>query len=189
MSNENMKIWDAVCKTDPKFTKKVSQRGGFTTIDAYYQIQQATELWGPYGSSWGLSDIVYSYRENIVILAAKFRYPGGVFEIGNSISFTVIKKAGKPAEPDDEFIKKIETNTISKALSRLGFSADVFVGKFDDARYVAEINKEFGNPEPTKAAPPIATSIPKPGATPAPSVLKGVPPMPGGSLQTQIPKP
>ena len=49
-----------------------------------------------------------------------------------------------------EFIKKLETNTISKALSRLGFGADVFLGKFDDSRYIQELNEKFGNEVRTK---------------------------------------
>ena len=54
MTNQ-MEIWNSNCTTNPAFTKYVKQRGGFTAIDAYYQIRQATELWGPYGASWGLT--------------------------------------------------------------------------------------------------------------------------------------
>ena len=44
---------------------------------------------------------------------------------------------------DDNFAKKIETDTLTKAISKLGFNADIFMGKFDDVRYLAEITKEF----------------------------------------------
>jgi len=43
-----------------------------------------------------------------------------------------------PSKSDDDFAKKMETNTVSKALSKLGFSADVFLGKFDDNKYVVD---------------------------------------------------
>ena len=36
---------------------------------------------------------------------------------------------------DDEAPKKLETNTISKALSKLGFASDVFEGRFDKQGY------------------------------------------------------
>ena len=49
---------------------------------------------------------------------------------------------------DDNFAKKLETDTLTKAISKLGFNADIFMGKFDDTKYLAEIKKEFA--EPTK---------------------------------------
>jgi hypothetical protein len=44
---------------------------------------------------------------------------------------------------DNDFAKKAETNTMSKALSKLGFSADIFMGEFDDKDYVEAITNEF----------------------------------------------
>jgi hypothetical protein len=46
---------------------------------------------------------------------------------------------------DDNFAKKLETDALTKAISKLGFNADIFMGKFDDQRYLDEVNKEFGN--------------------------------------------
>jgi hypothetical protein len=48
---------------------------------------------------------------------------------------------------DDNFAKKIETDALTKAISKLGFNADIFLGKFDDVRYVAEMNAEFNKVE------------------------------------------
>jgi uncharacterized protein YllA (UPF0747 family) len=39
--------------------------------------------------------------------------------------------------------KKIETDTLTKAISKLWFNADIFMGKFDDLRYIEEMNEEF----------------------------------------------
>jgi hypothetical protein len=50
---------------------------------------------------------------------------------------------------DDQFAKKVETDTLTKAISKLGFNADIFMGKFDDQRYVEEMKEEFK--EPVKA--------------------------------------
>ena len=49
---------------------------------------------------------------------------------------------------DADFAKKIETDALTKALSKLGFNADVFMGRFDDHKYVEEINAEFNPPPP-----------------------------------------
>ena len=152
--SDNMKIWNAVEVTNPAFTTSVNQRGGFTAIDAYYQIRQATELWGTYGGTWGLRHLKRELHPEMEMatLDAEFYYPGGSFEIGNSIELKISTKNGM--KWDDEFVKKLETNTLSKALSKLGFGADVFMGKFDDMRYIRELNKKFGNQMPDAPSPP-----------------------------------
>jgi hypothetical protein len=46
---------------------------------------------------------------------------------------------------DDEWLKKVATDALTKGLSMLGFNADVFMGKFDDNRYVAAMEQEFAS--------------------------------------------
>ena len=141
MSNDNLKLWESVEKTDPAYTKKVNQRGGFTSISPQYQAKIATQQWGSYGSTWGLKNINHDYSlfevTRMAVLHAVFFYPGGEFEITNATEVVSAK-----GYPDTDFAKKLETNTISKALARLGFSADVFMGQFDDIDYVNQVNNE-----------------------------------------------
>lgn len=138
--NNNMEIWDLVCKTDPEHTRQVQQRGGYTAIDPGYQLKEATRLWGPYGRHWGLSQLEYDYKladtAGLVVLHARFYYPGGEFPISNAAPPTMGQK------PDADFAKKLETNTMSKALSKLGFNADVFMGQFEDAVYLQHRQQE-----------------------------------------------
>ena len=47
--NKNLELWKSVETTDPEFTKKVNQRGGFTAIAAQSQLMKATEVFGPFG--------------------------------------------------------------------------------------------------------------------------------------------
>ena len=49
-----MVLWESVCETDPKYTKKVNQRGGFTAIGAQSQVMKATEMFGAFGQGWGV---------------------------------------------------------------------------------------------------------------------------------------
>ncbi|MBO1928311.1 hypothetical protein J3998_12075 [Thiomicrorhabdus sp. 6S2-11] len=139
----HMAIWDKVCKTDPMHTRQVNQRGGYTAIDPTYQTMQATKQFGPYGSTWGLRSIEYDYAlmdkgTGLVLIHAEFFYPGGSFPISNAINPTM----GKSGVPDADFAKKVETNTISKALSRLGFNADVYLGQFEDQQYIEHRTQE-----------------------------------------------
>lgn len=135
-----MKVWNRVDKTDPAYTKKVTQRGGFTAIDAMYQTKKATEVFGMYGKGWGLSKTNFNLdmleATGMIIHEAVFFYVEDEkryeFPIHNAI------KPMMGAKSDEDWPKKVETNTISKALSRLGFCADVFMGDFDDQNYVQE---------------------------------------------------
>jgi len=139
--NNNMELWNQVCETNPAITKRVNQRGGFTAIDAQSQIKRATELWGPFGNKWGLRSLGFNYIYEQpagkivgISLVGEFYYPDGQFPIASDM----------PYRPNDECFKKLQTDCITKALSRLGFNSDVFEGKFDDSRYVAELSKKYG---------------------------------------------
>lgn len=151
--NPNTNLWDAVKKTDIKHTKKVTIGAyQYTAIDATYQQQEATKQWGPYGASWGLRkselnmDLLLQTRMCVHI--AEFFYPhNGVevsFPITNAIEVykDMNGSNGPYIKTDQDFAKKIETNTISKALSRLGFSADVFLGMFEDLDYMNALRIE-----------------------------------------------
>jgi len=150
MSNEdNLKLWDKVKVTDPKFLKNVKSGGrNYSAIDAYYQMETATKEFGSYGSTWGLKNIETSFltvgNDTLANLKATFFYPSGTFEIINSVKAVYKTNGFKGKEgymkADEDWAKKIETNTISKALSKLGFNADVFMGKFEDNDYVQELN-------------------------------------------------
>ncbi len=130
---DKMTLWKAVETTDTEFIRKVSQRGGFTAICAQYQLKVATEQWGPFGTTWGLRDLQYDLIRSVEeifeqTLMAMFWYPGGEFPISTDIRY----------RPGDDSRKKLRTDAITKALSSLGFNADVFLGKFDDNKYVQE---------------------------------------------------
>ena len=147
MSKDNLELWNKVEKTNPKYTKKANVKGNnITSIAPQYQIMNATEHFGVYGQSWGFKSLNFDYslkEEGLVSLKAVFFFPKGEFEIINSIS---IWRDNAKTKIDDNFAKKLETDALTKALSKLGFNADIFMGKFDDSRYVEEMKKEFAEP-------------------------------------------
>ena len=51
-------------------------------------------------------------------------------------------------KPDTDCMKKATTDGLTKGLTYFGFNADVFLGKFDDNKYVEELKKKQ---EPPKA--------------------------------------
>lgn len=145
----NLKLWDSVQKTDLAFTKHVNQRGGYTAISPQYQLKIATEQFGPYGAGFGLSESEFDFSlleaTGIVIHKSRFFYVlDGVryeFPINNAIEAARTTKNGRFVDVD--FAKKVETNTVSKALSKLGFNADVFMGMMEDQSYLHELQNEL----------------------------------------------
>jgi hypothetical protein len=168
----NLDLWNKVEKTNPNYTKNAKVGGNqITSISPQFQIMNATEQFGPYGIDWGFRNIELDYNlvdkkflkdktegsypnikvvgieevnMGMIVFKATFFYPKGSFETINSISIFTNNAMSKL---DDNFAKKVETDTLTKALSKLGFNADIFLGKFDDSRYVAEVTKEF-EPKP-----------------------------------------
>lgn len=130
----NMQLWESVCETDPGITKEVNQRGGFTSIDAYSQIKRATEVWGPVGTGWGWRILEEKAVEGLYIITIDFQYQGQSFPVVASSSLTM--GTGDKKRPDEDAPKKALTDAITKALSYLGFNADVFLGMFEDDNYV-----------------------------------------------------
>jgi len=142
---DNLKLWKLVEKTNPKYTKKANVGGNqITSISPQYQIMNVTEQFGSYGKTWGFKQIELDYtlvpEFNLIVFKAIFFYPDGEFPTINSVKMFMDNAKTKI---DDNFAKKVETDTLTKCISKLGFNADIFMGKFDDVRYVAEVTKEF----------------------------------------------
>lgn len=146
---ENLALWDSVAQTDPDFTKPVAFGSRkFTNIDAYYQIRLATEMFGPLGHGWGytVDSVVFDPAGEYMFAYVSLWY---VYDGKKSHPFTVLGGSACKGKGGDEAGKKAVTDALGKALSYLGFNADVYMGKFDDSKYVESLKsakdvKEFG---------------------------------------------
>jgi hypothetical protein len=164
--NPNLRIWDAVQQTDPRYTKAFSRSGGFkgTAINHTYQQRRATEVFGPKGIGWGTTVLDEHYadgapilhekhgvigREIIHVLRIELWYEldgkrGSVQSFGQT-TFVGSNKHG--TFTDEEAPKKSLTDAESKALASLGFSADVHLGLFDDNKYVSDLKAKTAEAE------------------------------------------
>ena len=134
----NLELWNRVEKTNPNYTKKANVKGNrITSIAPQFQIKNVTEEFGIYGKTWGFKNISLDYTlvptVGLVVFKADFFFPEGIFPIINSISLFMDNAKTKV---DDNFAKKLETDSLTKAVSKLGFNADIFLGKFEDLRYL-----------------------------------------------------
>ncbi|HEX5514363.1 MAG TPA: hypothetical protein VFY81_08215 [Gammaproteobacteria bacterium] len=169
----NLTLWQTVEKTDPQYTKPFSRGGGFrgTATNATYLAKKATEVFGPMGIGWGVEILdeaimegapldAQGNHEKIHKVRVKLWYKldgerGEVVQFGQT---TFVGRNRNGLFTDEEAPKKSLTDAMSKCLSLLGFSADIHLGRFDDNKYVNDLQQEFAEKheaEQRKQAPKI----------------------------------
>ncbi|RYG88635.1 MAG: hypothetical protein EON59_03810 [Alphaproteobacteria bacterium] len=146
MSADNLRIWSKVEKTNPAHTKQVNQRGGFTAVSANYQIMRATEVFGPIGEGWGYIAGEPIFQETLMIVPVTLWYDGDRSKTFGPMYGCEEWKSEK-GRVDSDAPKKATTDALTKLLSQLGFNADVFLGRFDDSKYVEQVKREFAEAE------------------------------------------
>lgn len=175
--DNNLQLWDQVRTPDPDYTKSFSRGGGFkgTATNVVYMVREATRLWGPIGGKWGvdikderyvdgapiLHDGKEIAKEVIHVIRIELRHPDGVVPGIGQTQFVGKNKNG--VFTDEEAPKKSLTDALSKAMSWLGFAADIHLGLWDDNKYVNDVRRQFeegarGQPDPKPE--PVATLDP-----------------------------
>ena len=154
IDEKKLSLWNLVSKTDPKNTKKVKFGREFTAIDPYSQIYEATKQFGTAGTGWGwtVERIEYTPTNELAILV----------RLWHGVRESYIEQWGqaglyidnKDTKKDGDCFKKATTDGLTKCLSYLGFNAEVFMGKFDDNKYVQQMASEFSG-KPQKVEPSI----------------------------------
>ena len=175
-------LWELVEKTDPNFTKNITGRNyRGTSPNVTYLIKKATEVYGLCGHGFGWEVLDERYLEGafydqiraseiLHICRIRFwtRHPKtgeiGSFESYGQTRMAYMTRNGQYML-DEDGPKKSLTDAITKAMSQLGFAADIFLGRYDDNKYVAELNAEFGGGT-SSDAPHVPNS---PARKPAPA--------------------
>jgi hypothetical protein len=150
--NNTMRLWRAFEQTDPAHTKPVEFGRKFTSIDAHYQIMRVTEQLGPVGQGWGY-DVEHSTHKvndklELCFADVTLWWKDGSDQknfygpIRGCAELYYEGKGGK-MQLDDDAPKKSATDALTKGLSHLGVSADVFLGMFDDNKYVEKMKRRF----------------------------------------------
>jgi hypothetical protein len=148
--NDNLAIWNALEKTDPAHTKGFKRAGGFsgTATKPIYSIKRMTEQFGPVGIGWGNTEPkfeVVAASGEIMVFCTAGLWHGSRENVfwgvgGDKVS---AKRSSGDAFNSDEAFKASFTDALSNAMKLLGMSADIHMGRFDDHKYVRELEKEF----------------------------------------------
>ena len=130
----NLILWNQVCDSDPKTLKKLNF-GGFkpTVIDAQSQVKKATEIFGPMGIGWGIEKETRHFEEGMLFYSAILWYKldgeTGAVAICSDIKIK------------NDCMKSVQTDALTKGLSRIGFNSDVFENQWDGDKYIG-LSKE-----------------------------------------------
>jgi hypothetical protein len=147
----NLELWDKVERTDIKHTKAITGKSYHgTSPKPHYLVHKATEAFGPCGIGWGFTIVSERIEEgaggermHIAHVRVWYEWQGkrGEVEHIGGTQFSGIRSSGKPFT-DEDAPKKSVTDALVKALSMIGFAGDIFMGRYDDSKYVNELRNE-----------------------------------------------
>jgi hypothetical protein len=160
----NMGLWHKVEKTPTEHTKAITGKSySGTSPKPHWLVMKATETFGPCGIGWGFT--IDERVEDGAMIAPGFYHRmhiakvtvwyiwndkrGQVEHIGGT-EFSGQRASGKPFT-DEDAAKKSVTDALVKALSMIGFAGDIFMGRYDDSKYVQGLKveeREAANPPP-----------------------------------------
>jgi len=151
-------MWSALSYTNPSHTKQFSKFGKtLSTIDAMHQIKNMTQHFGPVGKGWSY-ECQYVYTDKCVFAEVTLSYKDsdGWHSFGAVSSVCALFRNDKL---DDEAPKKAMTDALTKAFSHIGLNADIFLGKFDNNKYVDSM-KRLHKPENKDALEKLTSMSP-----------------------------
>lgn len=153
-----------MCITDPRAVKEITgkQYKG-NSPKPFWIVERLTEEFGPCGIGWGftiLNERMERLTDTEILHVAVVRLwyvldgkRGELEQIGQTKAVYEKSKGGLMV--DEDAPKKSVTDALVKCASYIGFAGDIFSGRWDDSKYVAEAREHYeakrlaDNPERT----------------------------------------
>lgn len=153
MNNPNLTLWNEAFMTDPKAVKPItgkSYKGN--SPKPFWLIERATQVFGPVGIGWGCTVKSERFERmsetdvlHVAVVSVWYVWEGKRSESVDQMGGTkaCYKTSSGSLLVDEDAGKKSVTDGMVKCLSMLGFAGDIFSGRWDDSKYVAEANHEY----------------------------------------------
>lgn len=163
---DNMRHWTRFADVDPKFTKAITgkQYKG-TSPNPQYVIRCLTEIFGPVGVGFGWRVLVEGFEplgeKTLHWCRVEFWHTDRThtFEsYGQTVAAYPTNSGGFMV--DEDAPKKSLTDAIIKAASHVGIAANIFLGRWDDQKHVAQVNAEYRAEENAAKPQPAVKSQP-----------------------------
>lgn len=152
----NLDHWNRFADIDPKFTKAITGKAyKGTSPNPQYVIRCLTEMFGPVGKGFGWRVLHEAFQplgeKTLHWCRIEFWHTdrANVYEsYGQTLAAYPTASGGFMV--DEDAPKKSLTDAIIKAASHIGIAANIFLGRWDDQKYVAEVNAEYRADEAPK---------------------------------------
>lgn len=160
---KNLATWERYADVDPKFTKQITgkpYRG--TSPNPQYVVKCLTDLFGPVGQGFGWEVVAEDFTTlgSEVLHWCRIRFwhtdRANGFDSYGQTKAAYTSANGKQVV-DEDAPKKSLTDAIVKAASHIGIAANIFLGRWDDQKYVAQVDADFRDEDRQSshtAAPP-----------------------------------
>ena len=155
--SDNLKLWNTHADIDPKFTKAITGKAyKGTSPNPQYVIRCLTDLFGPVGQGFGWEVVAEEFTPlgGEVLHWCRIRFwhtdRANTFDSYGQTKASYTTSSGK-IMVDEDAPKKSLTDAIIKAASHVGIGASIFLGQWDDQKYVAQVAKEYQD-APAKSA-------------------------------------
>lgn len=158
---DNMRHWTRFEDIDPDFTKPItgkSYKG--TSPNPQYVIRCLTEMFGPVGEGFGWDVLAEGFEplgdEILHWCRINFWHTDRRNTYQSYGQTKALMKTKNGLLSDEDAPKKSLTDAIIKAASHLGIAANIFLGRWDDQKYVQEVAAEYRKAEQPPFAPQAA---------------------------------
>lgn len=152
---QSMSIWSRNCDIDPSFTKPIAGRDyRGTSPDPHKIIEMLTSEFGPIGKGFGwhvLQEDFQPLGEGVLLHWCRIKFwwkdQGETHSYESYGQTKAAYIAGKGENQylrtDEDAPKKSLTDAVTKAASQLGFAASIYLGLYDDNKYVEGLDAKF----------------------------------------------
>ena len=161
---DNLRYWERFADIDPKFTKPITGKAyKGTSPNPQYVIRCLTEIFGPVGEGFGWDVVAEDFTpladETLHWCRIRFWHTTreNAFDSYGQTKAVSIAKRGTPqqyAMVDEDAPKKSLTDAIIKAASQIGIAANIFLGRWDDQKYVAQVAEDYRKQAAASEPPP-----------------------------------
>ena len=156
----NLDTWNKHADIDPQFTKPITGKAyKGTSPSPQHVVWCLTELFGPIGQGWGAHVVAEGFQplgdEILHWCRVEFWHGDRAQSFQTYGQTKALMKTRNGMMSDEDAPKKSFTDALVKAASYLGVAANIFLGRWDDQKYVAAVADDFkrkGAPEFDPAA-------------------------------------
>lgn len=153
-SKKNLRHWDRFSDIDPKFTKQITGKPyKGTSPNPQYVIKCLTDIFGPVGEGFGWEVVAEDFTPLLgdVLHWCRIKFwhtdRSNTFDSYGQTKAAYVTSGGKNMV-DEDAPKKSLTDAIIKAASHIGIASNIFLGRWDDQKYVAQVDATYRGNEP-----------------------------------------